>query len=56
MGNSAIFGISFGANNAIPPKEQQAVETAGQVAHHQQAPETAGQVANNLGGTLSLAA
>ncbi len=56
MGNSAIFGISFGANSEIPPKEQQAVETAGQVAHHQQAPETAGQVANNLGGTLSLAA
>ena len=43
MGNSAIFGISFGANTAIPPKEQQAVETAGQVA-------------TNLGGTLSLAA
>ena len=56
MGNSAIFGISCGANSAIPPKEQQAVETAGQDAHHQQAPETAGQVANNLGGTLSIAA
>ena len=55
MGNSAIFGISFGVNKAISPKEQQTVETAGQVAHHQQL-EPVGQVTNNLGGTLALTA